>query len=376
MGNAFSVQPEDLRGFGGLVDRASEDFAEAASYTAKNTQLDFSCAEDLWSLVFGDHKARVQESKDILNKFQRILDASQGEVKKSASYYQQTDQSEARRVDSTYPSDGKSIGKGRGVAEQPGTFRDVTDARSQLKSTGGSDGWLQGHASEFSFAPANKTLGTLLDFGSPSALANEGLKLAFDVDILGQVTNWLAGDWQGYAECADAWANLGNFCAGVARNIRNGNAVLASGWNGNAADSAQTYFGSLADKLEKAKESYDSLHDHYVEIARAVFSFGEFVKGAVVQLLDLAVQAMVAAAASTAAAASGVGIGGALVGGAIVAERVLAMTNKYAEIVKRYEQVMTVLNGMVGAGGVVLAKTSQDVQAFPVVGGSYDNKVA
>lgn len=374
MTSGFTVEPEDLRGFSRLNERASDDFIAASSYVSANTDIGFSCSGDLWNMIFGDHEERVSDAKDLLGGVGRVLEASKKELSKSADYYQKTDQETAQKIDATYPESGSSVSV-KTVAEKPGSFRDVSDAASALKPVGGPSGWLQGHIDEFQFAPANKTLGTLLDLGSPSALVNEGLKLAFDVDILGQISNWLAGNWQDYANCADAWGNLARFCGSSARNIRNGNAVLAASWDGNAADVAEAYFSSFAKKLDSSQEAFDSLREYYVEVARAIFSFGEFVKGAVAGIFDLAIEAAVAAAASAALAASGVGLGGAFVSGAIAAERIMTMVERYAEIVKAYERIMTLLNGLVGVGGVLMAKAVDEVRSFPVAGNAYDNKV-
>ncbi|MEV1026209.1 hypothetical protein [Streptomyces sp. NPDC050264] len=367
----LAVKSGNLIGYAGLLHRASGDCGSARAYLDRSTGIDSSLVGELWNWALGDHERRMRDARDVLCRFDTILDASVGELKKTAAWYDAVDLEQARKIDATYPAV-KPSGVPRTRPSGDMSFRDVRDAVSCLKPPGSADGWLQGHMAELEFAPANKAAGTLLDFGSMSALANEGIKFAFGQDILGYVTNWLAGDWQSYADCADAWDSLGRACADIAANIRHGNSVLDLTWHGRAADAAWKYFENSATKLEATREAFHDLRDRYLHVATIVFSFAETVKGGIAEICDWGIQVAISAAASTAMAASGVGVGGALVGAAYAAERVTAMVKRYRELTEQYDRVMSAVNLAFAGVGVMCALVGE-MRKFPVVGKSYDN---
>ncbi|MFI7387104.1 hypothetical protein [Streptomyces sp. NPDC049813] len=371
----LAVESGDLISYAGLVRRAGEACDDALAYLDKSTAIGFSFAREAWDMALGDHTERSREARDILRRFGAILSASKSELKKTAAWYEAMDIDQARRIDATYPTSERSEKISRAHPSGTLTFRDVHDAVDHLKPTGSSGGWLQGHADEFMFAPVHKTAGTLLDIGSPSALANEGIKMAFGWDVLSTVTNWLSGDWQQYAECADAWDCLGEFCAAVANNLRHGNEVLGTTWRGNAADAAWKYFNKIAARLDTAHDAFHELRDRYTSVTKMVFSFAELAKGILAEICDKGTQAAIAAAASTAMALTGVGFTGSFVGVALAVERVNSMVQAYHKLVKDYDHFMLGLNALLGGIGGATILLSDDLRKFPIVGKSYDNKL-
>ncbi|MFJ8824620.1 hypothetical protein ACIREE_22905 [Streptomyces sp. NPDC102467] len=371
----LAVESGDLIGYAGLVRRAGEDCDSALAYLDRCTPISFSLSQKAWDMALGDHTERSREARNVLTRFGTILGASKTELKKTASWYRSVDLERARALDATYPTGKHATAIPRVRPSGSLSFKDVHDAVDRLKPTGSSDGWLQGHADEFMFAPIHKTAGTLLDIGSPSALANEGIKMAFGWDVLGTVCNWFSGDWQNYAACADAWDCLGEFCAATADNIRHGNQVLGTSWRGNAADAAWKYFNKVAARLDSAHDAFHELRDRYASVTKMVFSFAELAKGVLAEICDKGTQAAIAAAASTAMALTGVGFTGSFVGVALAVERVNSMVQAYHELVKEYDHFMLGLNGLLGGVGLATVALSDELRKFPVVGRSYDNKL-
>lgn len=368
----LAVRSEDVVGCARLVRRAGEDCGSARAYLDRSTSIDSSRLGGLWDLAVGDHSKRVHDARDVLSRFDTILGASTAELKKTAAWYDSVDLEQARRLDATYPT-GKSLAAAPRPQPTNGTsFHDVHDVGLRLTAPGGADGWLEGHLAELKFAPPNKTVGTLLDFGSVSALANEGLKLAFGWDVLGEISNWLVGDWQNYADSADAWEHLGNACADIAENLRHGNAVLSLSRRGNAADAAWKYFDKTAGKLDGARDAFHDLRDRYQNVATLVYTFAETAKGVAAEICDLGVQVAVSAAASAGMAASGVGFTGAFAGMAFAAQRMATMVKRYRELTKQYDCLMATINVIfAGVGG--MCTLVGEVRKFPIVGKSYDN---
>ncbi|MFJ9040253.1 hypothetical protein ACIRF8_27190 [Streptomyces sp. NPDC102406] len=371
----LAVEPGDLIGYAGLLRRAGEDCDSALAYLDRSTRISFSLSGPVWDIALGDHAERSREARDVLTRFGVILGASKKELKKTASWYRSVDLEQARALDTAYPTGSYAATIHRIRPSGTLSFTDVHDAVGHLKPAGSSGGWLEGHADEFKFAPIHKTAGTLLDIGSPSALANEGIKMAFGWDVLSAITQWLSGDWQEYAECADAWDCLGDFCAAAADNIRHGNEVLGTTWRGNAADAAWKYFDKVAARLDSARDAFHELRDRYTSVTKMVFSFAELAKGALADLCDKGAQAAIAAAASTAMALTGVGFTGSFVGVALAVERVNSMVQTYHELVKDYDRFIIALNALLGGIGLATVALSDELKKFPVVGKSYDNKL-
>jgi hypothetical protein len=146
-----------------------------------------------------------------------------------------------------------------------------------------------------------------MDFGSPSALVNEGCKLFLGIDPFGEALKWVTGDWDAYTDCGTVWANLGKACRAVADNIKSGNDTLAGSWDGNAADSAWAYFDELQAKLREVEEGFSSLDGHYFQVAHFIFSLAEILKAGLAIIVGRIITAMVFQAAAIAASATGVG---------------------------------------------------------------------
>lgn len=364
----FSVQADDLEGYGRLLSRADDALQAGVQFMAAHANIDDQ-AGDLWQFVFGQHSEISEEAKTCLNGFQHILKASSDELAKSAQYYRTTDADQARKLDSQYPGS-KTDRNGDTEASKGGSsgFADKVDATDRLKAPGGADGYSAGFVSELKELPVEKTLGTLLDFGSPSAMALEFIKMFTGWDPVGDFTSWLAGDWESFQECADAWGSLEGVSDGVTVNVRAGNVELDSSWQGNAADAAYAYFDELGGRLDSLAETFNSLQAQYEDIARTVYSFAELIKSIIMDAIDLGLQGAIKVAAGT---ASGPWAAVALY--ALAIKDAMEVIKKYSEAVEMYETLLKAVNGICGAIRGVMAKTIHDAQNFPVPGSAYNN---
>ncbi|GGW96160.1 WXG100 family type VII secretion target [Streptomyces chryseus] len=299
---SFRVEPGAIDGFSKLVARAADGSTQAVAFTG-NAQIDTALGGAAWDMVAGDHDRYVSEAKKALQKAQRVLDSSARELAKSATYYRETDRGEASKLDATYPGS-----KGAGSPPEGGSagdFSDTSSAADLLKMPSESKNPLvqfgQGHVDEYNMNPVQKTLGSILDLGSPSAMAVEASKLLFGFDPFGEMNNWILGDWNKYNDCADVWGGLGGFCDAVAANLRKGTGNVALTWNGNASDAARVYFDEFAGKLTDFKDTFDSLRTSYKQAAQLAFQFAEFLKSFMVALCDALVTWLVNLAAAQAA---------------------------------------------------------------------------
>ncbi|WP_310728289.1 type VII secretion target [Streptomyces sp. N2A] len=371
---SFAVEPADLDGCAKLVSRAGDDIDSGIDFMQKNANIEDSFG-DLWQTVYGSHQEHLDGAKKCLNGFKRILDASSNELNKSAKYYRTTDEEQARNVDATYPrSKPHRSGDAKGTKGPSSNFADKEDATSHLKAPGGDDGYVADWAGEFEAHPFEKGFGTLLDFASPSATTLEFIKAMTGWDPLGDFVNWSAGDWESFLNCADVWGSLADLSAAISRNIKAGNIELDASWQGNSADAAYAYFDELGDKLLSLEETFNSLKDNYFEISGAVYAFGEFYKGMIVDVLDLGLKALLNFIAGDAALATGVGAAAAAPFYAMSALQIVRVMERWGEATERLGQAMKIASVATGAIQGTLGVAFKTVNNFPVPGSGYDNQ--
>ncbi|MFF4525574.1 hypothetical protein [Streptomyces bluensis] len=241
------------------------------------------------------------------------------------------------------------------------SFTDTVEPTSYLKAP---------QTKEPEKGAVSDVIGAVSDLLSPSAWAAEALKAAFDFDPFEEVAKWFAGDWEGYAKCADAWANVGKLTAGIAKNLDSGNGTLDRTWNGNAADSAFVYFEQLADKIEGLQDDFDQLKQHYDELYAAVWAGADLISGLCKQLLDEAIIAGVAFAAGTLLAETGVGL---IAGYAVGALEIIQMIKTWGRITEAYSACEQAVMISVTASGAIVGGLGTALQSFPEVGGAYDH---
>lgn len=103
----FEVQPTDLSAFAKQLERASSDARHALDYTRRECSIspfDKGPISALASMFGGGHDGVLAHVESTLKQLQRILDSSQREMERSASFYELTDQGEASKMDAIYPA--------------------------------------------------------------------------------------------------------------------------------------------------------------------------------------------------------------------------------------------------------------------------------
>jgi uncharacterized protein YukE len=374
---SFRVEPGAIDGFSKLVGRAADGSAQSVSYTGTHAQIEKTAGGDLWDLVAGEHDSYVSEAKKALEKVRGVLESSQKELAGSAKYYRETDRDEAAKLDATYPGSKAPAGGSGGDSQD---FSDASDAMETLKAPDGDSNnpfvkYASGHADEYKMNPVQKTLGSALDLGSPSAMAVEASKLLFDFDPFAVATNWVFGDWNKYNDCSDVWSNLASFCDAVAANVRKGNQNVGLSWDGNAADAAIVYFDEFSKKLGEIKETFESLRSCYAQAAQMAFQFAEFLKSFLVMFCDLLVIWLVNLLAAQAVNLIPVGGQAASVAMfALAAAQAIRLMQMWAEAARMFDTFAAGLSALcVAMSAAVNGFSAAD--GFPQVGtGGYDHR--
>ncbi|GAB7030638.1 hypothetical protein AB0G35_25045 [Streptomyces sp. NPDC021749] len=104
---SFEVQPADLSAFAKQLERASGDVNHALGFVRSECSIgtfDKGPISALASIFGGGHDGVMANVESTLRKLHHILDASQREMARSATFYEHTDRGEASKLDATYPA--------------------------------------------------------------------------------------------------------------------------------------------------------------------------------------------------------------------------------------------------------------------------------
>ncbi|MFF9477265.1 hypothetical protein [Streptomyces sp. NPDC014733] len=103
----FQVEPGDLNAFSKQLGRAADDTNQALEYVRRQCSIgvfDKGPVSAIASIFGGGHDGVMENVESMLKKLHRILESSQGEMARSASFYERTDRQQASKIDSTYPA--------------------------------------------------------------------------------------------------------------------------------------------------------------------------------------------------------------------------------------------------------------------------------
>ena len=393
---SFKVESADIMSYADLVRRAKDDMRAGSDYL-KTSVADLadnppSGGSQLWKGVLNQHRNLVGRVDTALNRYENVLQGSEFELMKSARYYERTDTEEASRVDSTYPGGLGKVPKPSAEATSQG-FNDREDAREAIKSDKslfGKDGPLADRynrvvgerAESFEesigngkvLATVGNGVGMVLDFTSPSTLINEGLKLAFNFDLLDDFAQMVAGDWGQFDDMEDVWKDLQKLSSAVATNIAGGNETLSATWQGQAATSGWHYFNEVVKKLKEFADRFDQIISCYEELAADIVAFVNTLKAAITMILDKAIEVGLKAVAGGGLALTGVGAVLTAGAAASIAYDVLQMVDRYSDVLKALTLLFGVLNTIEGTSTSALEEELKKITNFPVPGGSYDHQ--
>jgi hypothetical protein len=308
----FAVETCDVAGYALLLHRASGDFRTALRFLDRHMRVDGAARAPLWEVAHEDHRRQVATATQLLQGFGSVLEAAHRDLKKTGRWYESAAPDEAQGAETAFPVCAASPP----TRQQPvrsATFQDLSDAVDHLTPTD----------------PGGTTI-CLTDDPAPT----------FDADILGTPESW-----RSYTRCAASWRSLGNFCTTVARNLRQGNNMLALTWRGNAAHAAWMYFERLAATLDAVGGTFRALRGCYADIAEKVRAFACAARCAFARIRLLTARA---ATAGTAAAAS----------------HVAGLIAECDALVTRHEKAVESVTSSIRAGGALLPQMAGELVQF------------
>ena len=191
------------------------------------------------------------------------------------------------------------------------------------------------------------------NYTSPSAWINTAIEKLTGVDLIGWVTECLAGDWEALWKFGDAMGNLARSLQQLGINIEQGMLTLDASWDGNTNDAAYKYFSDLSAAISSQQIPLYNSEDSYHMAAKGAWLLADQLGNLVQAIADEAILATIAAAAGTATAETVVG---AIGGYAITGIYVLRMLDKINEASKI---INTAGTATLGAFGMVADATAQ-----------------
>lgn len=208
-------------------------------------------------------------------------------------------------------------------------------------------------------------IGDLISLGHWAILAIDKMG---GPNIAEEIGEWFAGDWSEVMKSKDALDNLAAFCDRASYGVDAELTTLTSGWSGEAATAAATYFSHLADQLDVQASNFRDIANQYQGTAFGVKELANAVGSLVESLVDYAIMAGVSLAA---AAASSWTIVGGIAGGASAGYAIVRGAKVVAEILEIRAKVWTACEALLG----LIAGFLSSIEGFTSVAlpNAYDN---
>ncbi len=337
----FSVHPSALDRFADVIGSANggstldaKYLIDYGNYVEEHLHLDGP------GLVFGWIKPRVEEirqrlSTDSTTISTHLIESAMG-LTASASDYRRTDAAQASRLDSVYKPTGVTAADDGYQAG--GTTTDPATALTPPSEEGGMPSLVQ----------------ELLDAGGVFSVSDLVIKILrwCGLDIMGWVTDHLAGSPSELAKVKSALENLASFDQDAATVVGDGAATMFGSWTGNAADAAHGYFDKTASALTDHGTAISGVATKMQALIIGIQEGMAALEGALTIAIDAAIKAAVAvAAAGCLAEVPGIDVLAAIVGAAEVAN-VVGKVRKFFDIWNvvwaSHEGILGLITGLVG----------------------------
>lgn len=365
----FTVRPDTLDRFAGLVERNGIALSTANVHLAGESRIDNT--DGLWLRHLLDaHGQTVDRMTSSLAQGFHMMGASADELARTARHYRTVDQGSAADLDATYPGAPRPpIGAPAPVITQrPGVHGpvhvlaggDVEDPLRHLGPPPVPAGFTDPMAL-FNFAA---------DLVSPTWWINQVLNDTIGVNPLDVINQHLIGDWKGFARAGEVWGQLALTTDAIEANTANGLRWLAADWQGRAGDAAVHYFDRTCQSLRSHGDVFRVLHDKYREIARDLWLCAKTLADLVKAIMDYVL--ITGAIVLSGAALSWTGIG-AGVSWALAAWECARIVNLWGDAVAVIGHAQTLVTMFVGFATSPDATSLGEITPLPMPAVDYDH---
>ena len=260
----FAVAPDLVIKYADVVQEQGNHADKAHQYATTNLDIEIA-DEGLINLMTSAHKTVREQVEDSMQHLATLCAATQVELRRTATFYQNTDMANAARLDSTYP--GHDSNPMPPIVTRAGT--------AGVKELNPPEGRLTLPVTPPEFQNPLTPINAVSNFLSPTWWINNVLKETINVDAFGAASTFFGGNWEAYAKCANVFHCLSYFCSDVHDNIHLNALYLSQTWQGHAAESAYEYFNSVANSLDSYQQALVQLRDLYQSESKGVWEAAE-----------------------------------------------------------------------------------------------------
>ncbi|WP_336659093.1 hypothetical protein [Leucobacter sp. USHLN153] len=179
-------------------------------------------------------------------------------------------------------------------------------------------------------------------------------------NIKDQLVQAFGGRWIDLYEFKHTLKGLSDMLLDVSGNVEAAAGALSVYWQGYAANSAQSYFAELVEKLRDAANEIGEASDNFNSFLEGVEAEFDVLSGAAYAFMDAVIVAAVAAAAGTATAETGVG---AVAGWGVAGLSLLYAANRAKKVWDGVQDLLTLLDILKAVEGLTadLGNVTQDL---------------
>lgn len=180
---------------------------------------------------------------------------------------------------------------------------------------------------------------------SVSYWVGQAMNLVADVNPFEWVAEQFSGDWEKVQKAGIAIKNMGEFNAAFASVVKNELKAVSADWQGNAFDSANSYFSGLAKTIEDQQVTLNSMGNEFEQAAIGMYETANSIKGFLEMLMDLLIAIGLELAA---AVASGWTVIGPVVSGAAAAATIGKAIGVWDDILRAHTIAWNAAQGLAG----------------------------
>ncbi|WP_197321103.1 hypothetical protein [Saccharomonospora sp. NB11] len=204
---------------------------------------------------------------------------------------------------------------------------------------------------------------------SVSYWVGQAIDLIFDVNPFSWVAEQFAGDWEKVQKAGVAMEKLGEFNDSFANVITTELKNVSADWQGNAFDSANTYFSELAKTIEDQKATLSAMGREFKQTAIGMYETANSIKSFLELLLDLLIAIGLELAA---AAASSWTVIGPILSGAAAAATISKALGVWDDLLQAHTIAWNAVQGLVGVTAGYLS-TLGDIEKHALPESNYDH---
>lgn len=297
----------DVLVYANLLGNASARMEALAGTTAKaDAYLEANCGSvqqsdgRMFAIALRDHASALAKARSNVERSGHVLEGVARNLEKAQQRYDATEDDNVVAVDDIFVK-----------LQSPTTGKGSLGDNGSTATTFGSE--LPGNAipapSGFSEIPEWAQL--MLEFGgsliSPTYWAMKVLSWTTGVNPMDWFVGQMAGDWRGVSKSGGAFKEVGGYWADMAGAISADSGVLFRGWNGDAADSAESYFRRLIEAHREQRSPLSEIGSAYVQCGAGMYFTALGMSALLGTLMDIVFGASILAAAIAVAMGSVVG---------------------------------------------------------------------